>query len=200
MAANPSFRERALEVALAEAHAGVHEIGGNNRGPMVAAFLASAGIAVPAAWCMAFVHWCYLRVGLVLGGGASVGFFEEWGSANGDLVSRPLRGDLGCWDYTHQTGYAWGDHVFIVERVLALGPFGFLLKTVEGNTGSQTDPNAPAGVYRRTRLIPRNQLVFVRVPGAPRRELPPTTLYKLEQRDVGNWWITTVEKEVTHAA
>jgi len=197
MAANPTFRERALEVALAEAAAGVHEIGGNNRGPMVAAFLRSCGIEVPAAWCMAFVHWCYLRVGLVLGGGASVGNFQAWGAANGDVVTRPLRGDVGSWDYT---GDHWADHVFIVERVLSLGPWGWLLSTVEGNTssgvaGSQADGD---GVYRRTRRIPRGQLVFARIPGAPVPSKPRTTRYVLRRNLAagGRWWIYT-EGEVT---
>lgn len=203
-ARNPTFRERALEVALAEAAAGVHEIGGNNLGPIVATFLRSAGINVPAAWCMAFVHWCYLRVGLSLGGGASVGFFQEWGRQNGDLVTRPLRGDVGCWDYT---GDHWADHVFIVERVLALGPFGWVLSTVEGNTGSDANAGLPDGVYRRTRRIGRGQLVFVRIPGQPnpakeaaaRAARKPHVVYTLIRREHAGWWMTTIEpvKEVT---
>lgn len=200
---NPPFRERALELVLQLAAEHVHEVGGNNRGPMVAAFLRSCGIDVPAAWCMALWHYAFARVGLVIGGGASVGNFQEWGKANGDLVTRPLRGDLGCW---HSDSTSWPFHVFGVEHVLSLGPAGFLLRTVEGNTssgvaGSQDDGD---GVYRRTRRIPRNELVFVRVPGAPKANAPATTRYVLRRNLAagGRWWIYTEQREEVkpHAA
>jgi hypothetical protein len=158
------IRERALRIAIGQI--GVVEKGGNNWGPQVALYLRATGITFPAAWCMAFVHWCYGQAGKTLGGGASVGNFLTWARQNGIIVARPLRGDLGCWELS---GDSWPDHVFFVERVLKLGPV-WTLRTIEGNTssgqaGSQDDGG---GVYRRTRLVRNSSVlgaIFVRVPG-----------------------------------
>lgn len=157
-------RERALRIALTQK--GVHEVGGNNWGPQIKKYLKSTGISFPAAWCMAFVHWCFEQAGLKLGGGASVGNFEQWARKNGEIVQRPLRGDLGCWELT---GDGWPDHVFFVLRVLKLGPL-WTIRTIEGNTssgaaGSQDDGG---GVYIRTRVVPNSKVrgaTFVRIPG-----------------------------------
>jgi hypothetical protein len=157
------IRELALRRALTQL--GVVERGRNNWGPEIARYLASTGISFPAAWCMALVHWCF-KPWKTLGGGASVGNFLGWARQAGIVVTRPLRGDLGCWELN---GDSWPDHVFFVERVLKLGPV-WTLRTVEGNTssgvaGSQDDGG---GVYRRLRVV-RNASVrgaiFVRVPG-----------------------------------
>lgn len=52
-----ALRERALEIAVQEI--GVHEIGGNNRGPRVEEYLASVGLPPGQPWCGAFVYFCY---------------------------------------------------------------------------------------------------------------------------------------------
>jgi hypothetical protein len=166
-------REAAIRRALAYAKAGVHEWR-PNWGPEVGRFLRSTGITFPAAWCMAMWHSIYKDLGVWLGGGASVGGFEQWARTRGEIVSRPLRGDLGCWEFT---GDGWPDHVFGVVRVLHLGPV-WRIKTVEGNTssgnaGSQDDGD---GVYVRVRYVRTAHVrgaTFVRIPGYLHRELPP---------------------------
>jgi hypothetical protein len=161
------YRLAALDVALTQR--GVHERGQTNWSPQVALYLRSTGINFPAAWCMAFVHWCFNRVGKSLGGGASVGNFEQWARENGEIVARPRRADLGCWDLT---GDGWPDHVFWVVRVLRLGPW-WRLKTIEGNTSPNTTGSQDNGgtVAVKTRVV-RNATVrgaiFVRVHGRPK--------------------------------
>jgi len=45
---------------------GVVEVGGNNRGPEVKAYLASVNLPEGNPWCAAYVHWCYRQCGTVL--------------------------------------------------------------------------------------------------------------------------------------
>ena len=47
----------ALEIAVS--YLGVHESGGNNRGPEVDQFLASVGLNPGYAWCTAFLYFCF---------------------------------------------------------------------------------------------------------------------------------------------
>ena len=51
----PTLSQVAVEIAVSKL--GVHEIGGNNRGPEVATFLAAVGLPPGYSWCMAFVFW-----------------------------------------------------------------------------------------------------------------------------------------------
>lgn len=160
-------REAAVRVALSQR--GVHEVGRANWGPQVKKYLAATGLNFPAAWCMAFVAWVYEQNGvrldrLGLMHEASVGYMAEFARRQGWTVKRPLRGDIGCWDLT---GDGWGDHVFIVTRVLSLGPGGWLVRTIEGNTspGNDGSQDNGDGVYERTRFIRRGDVTWVRVPG-----------------------------------
>lgn len=162
-----TYREAALRVALTQV--GVHERGRANWGPEVKRYLRSTGISFPAAWCMAFVHWCFARAGKTLGGGASVGNFEAWARDAGDIVTRPFRGDLGCWELG---GDGWPDHIFFIVRVLRMGPL-WMLKTCEGNTsptiaGSQDEGDV---VAIKTRVVRNSRVrgaIFVRVKGSAR--------------------------------
>lgn len=167
------IREKAVQIALTQK--GVHETGESNWGPKVKEYLASTKLNFAAAWCMAFAHWCFEQAGVVLGGGASVGNFEAWGRANGDVVTRPRRGDLGCWDLT---GDGWPDHVFFVVKVLRLGPL-WRLATIEGNTSADAfgSQDNGGGVYPRTRIVLSSKVngaVFVRIPGETRPVHLPT--------------------------
>lgn len=137
-----------------------------NWSPRIKLYLNSTGITFPAAWCMAFVHYCYEQTGVALGGGASVGNFLDWARKNnGWVVDRPFKGDLVCYDWN---GDGWPDHVGFVDKVLALrwGPghrFVGFVRTCEGNTssgeaGSQSDGD---GVYVRYRWC--SNCRFVRV-------------------------------------
>lgn len=152
-----SIREKALRKALTQV--GVVEKGKNNWGPEVSEYLRAAGISFPAAWCMAFVHWCYEKVGMDFQHAnlASVGFFADWADRMGWETSSPTRGDIVAFNFNADL---WPDHVGIVVRRL-----GGLVYTVEGNTssGMQGSQDDGGGVYRRVRSI--NRCLFFRVPG-----------------------------------
>jgi len=167
-----SVRERALRRALT--FVGVKESpAGSNRGPLIDKWLRSAGIAVSetnpraqgAPWCMAFVHAMYKAEGVDLGGGASVGFFQDWARKHGELVTRPLRGDIVCYDWDSN---GWPDHVGIVVRVLALRwrgkAFAGYVKTVEGNTSVSNDSNG-GQVMIRYRWVGTCKFARVKVKG-----------------------------------
>lgn len=145
-----------MKIALSQE--GVHEEGQNNWGPKVQEYLASAGIKYPAAWCMAFVHWCFGRAGLNLNhiNPASVGFFADWGAKMGYLVYDPEPGDNICFNFDADD---WPDHVgFVVRKV---GP---VVQTIEGNTGSVKFGGRDA-VEKKLRSTSR--CLFIRVKGSP---------------------------------
>ena len=148
-------RLRAL--AFLAAHVGMSESPpGSNRGPLIDKWNRDAGAPVGSPWCMSSVHAAYLTTGLKLGGWASVGNFEEWAGAQGWLIGRPRRGDVGCLDWN---GDSWPDHAVIVERVLALrwkgSRFIGWVQYVAGNDGD--------AVSRRRLWVPATSR-FARVP------------------------------------
>lgn len=165
MAKLGAVRYRALATALAEV--GTKEVpSGSNWGPRVSQYLKSVGISFPAAWCLAFVHWCYHRNGYELAGYGLVQSFVNWATKNGAIVARPFKGDIVCYDWNSDR---WHDHVGIVVKVLALRwrgkAFAGWVKTVEGNTspdarGSQSNGD---GVYIRYRWV--KSCKFARVKG-----------------------------------
>lgn len=159
-------RLRALDFALAEAKAGVHEVGAPNRGPRVDQYQEADTLpGVGYAWCQAFQNWCWKQATgqLLAGGTASVGVFNSYAKQRGWHVSRPFRGDHILYDF----GSGWAtDHVGMIDKVFRLGPW-FVVRTVEGNTsgssaGSQSNGG---GVYVNTRTVHASKVVFVRVPG-----------------------------------
>ena len=125
----------ALESALRDV--GVHEMPpGSNWGQRVAQYLRAAGINSPAPWCAAFVTYHLRKVGyeVTTPNPASVENWVVWARKHGDLVARPFRGDLVCYDWNADN---WYDHIGFVVRVLALRwkgkTFAGLVRTVEGN-------------------------------------------------------------------
>lgn len=157
---------RIAALAVAQTQVGVEENGRNNWGPKVQVYLKTTGISFPAAWCMAFVHWCYEQVGVHLGGTASVGNFVAWARKNGELIPiRPFRGDLVAFYFD---GDSWPDHVGFVHRVLSIRLSGlWYIRTIEGNTGTSgavSDPGTGRdGVRKKRRLVRRSKVVFVRI-------------------------------------
>jgi hypothetical protein len=129
---------------------------GSNRGLLIDQWNHDAGAPRGTRWCLSFVHAAFLNAGVTVGGHALVQSFVNWAQATGELVQRPFRGDVVCYDWNADD---WYDHVGIVERVLTLRwrgkAFVGLIRTVEGNTGD--------AVRRRTRWVSR--ALFVRVPG-----------------------------------
>lgn len=159
-----SKRDDALAVALKEV--GVKESpAGSNWGPRVSEYLKSAGLTVPAPWCLAFVHWCFAQVGVDLAGHGLVQAFDDWAKANGDLVDRPLEGDIICYDWNNDH---WDDHTGIIVKVLALRwkgkAFAGWVKTVEGNTAVGNDSNG-GEVMIRYRWIVGFGAKYARVKG-----------------------------------
>lgn len=161
----PSARLRALNHA--RSYIGVREaVGKPNRGALIDTWNLASGVPVGSPWCMSFVRAMYAKAGVTLGGGASVGNFEAWAKQHGELVSRPFKGDVVCYDWN---GDGWPDHVGLVERVLALRWRGRVfvgwVQTVEGNTssGSRGSQDNGDGVYRRRRWA--TTCKFARVAG-----------------------------------
>ncbi len=172
-----TYREAAVRIAATQR--GVHEIDGSNWGPRVKEYLAAAGLSFPAAWCAAFLTWCFEVAGLKLDAlglthEAGVGFWASWARKTGNVVKRPRRGDCGAWELDGPK-YQWGDHIFIVRRALSIGTLGALVQSWEGNTstgvaGSQSDGGI---VARRTRFIRHSSVVWIRVPGERPANLGP---------------------------
>lgn len=164
-----TYREAALR--RAQTFVGVTEHpAGSNRGPRIDEWNMDACGMVGVYWCASFVHGMYQDVGLKLPGGASVGAIRSWAAGLGDIVKRPRRGDLVCFEFG-EGAYAYDDHIGIVERCLALrwsgDKFTGWMQTIEGNTssgvaGSQSNGG---GVFRRRRWVRGIGAQFVRVPG-----------------------------------
>ena len=159
-----SARLRALDHAVS--YLGTKENPpGSNRGRLIDQWNKAAGVPVGSPWCMSFLRAMFRKAGVQLGGGASVGFFEEWAVQHGELiVSRPFKGDIICYRFDSDN---WPDHVGIVERVLALRwqsrVFTGWVQTVEGNTAWGDDADG-GQVQRRRRWISRAKFVRIRDP------------------------------------
>ena len=123
-------RERAVQVAPAEAAKHVHEEGGDNTGSRVREYQAVTGLGGTGwAWCDAFCDWCFAEAGrplVELQRSAGVEVSYELAQRVGWLVSAPARGDLVCFQWD---GGAL-DHIGIVVQPQPDGS----VKTVEGNT------------------------------------------------------------------
>lgn len=159
------IRHAATARALTQVGVTEHPAGSND-GPQIKIYRDSVAKGLrPGPWCMYLVHWAF-SPWVQLGGWGSVELFEQWARAQGELVLRPRRGDICCYDWNSDN---WADHVGLVTRVLALRWRGKVfvgwVKTVEGNTspdmrGSQSNGGR---VCIKRRWIKTAK--FVRVPG-----------------------------------
>lgn len=170
-----TIREAALRQAIT--FIGVTEKPpGSNRGPQIDQWNKDACGVVGVSWCCSFMHGMFKRVGFLLPGGASVGNLLAAARSAGWLVpstkkgQRPLRGDLACFELG-EGAYDYGDHIGIVERVLALrysgGKFTGWIQTIEGNTSSNAAGSQSNGICvdRKRRWMRGISAEFVRVPG-----------------------------------
>lgn len=162
------LREKLVRAELAAAKLGIKEVGPANHGPAVKKFLKEVGLPEGYAWCDAFQSYEeHVAAGRKLPI-ESASVWQTYAKARdlGWIVKRPLRGDLVLYDFDGD-GQA-DDHIGIVVRVLSISiPGCWSLRTVEGNTGSgskgsQSDGD---GVYVRNRVVKKNSVVFIRIPG-----------------------------------
>ena len=159
-----SVREKALRFAIGELGVKEHPAGSNSV-PRVKEYQAATSLGGTGwPWCMAFMCWCFKQTGYPLPyPSASVGNFLAWAVTAGNVVVRPLRGDLVCYRFDADN---WPDHVAIVERVLAVRwkgkVFAGYVKTIEGNTSRGNDANG-GQVQRRYRW--HRRCSYVRIPG-----------------------------------
>lgn len=143
---------------------------GSNRGPLIDRWNRDACGMVGVYWCASFVHGMYKAIGVLLPGGASVLNVRAWAQSVGDIVKRPRRGDLACFEFG-EGAWDYGDHIGFVEKVLALrwgaGKFTGWIQTIEGNTtsGSAGVQSDGGGVFRRRRWVRGIGAQFVRVKG-----------------------------------
>jgi hypothetical protein len=165
-------RERALQLALAEAAMHVHEVGGDNTGPRIRDYQSCSslkGTGWP--WCDAFCDYCFAEAGRPLDElqrSAGVQLSFNLAKQRGWLVDTPARGDLVCFQWN--TGDL--DHIGIVIQPMPDGS----IKTVEGNTspmaGTGVAQGEGDGVYVKIR--PRSVCgAFIRVPGEVPDPQPP---------------------------
>jgi hypothetical protein len=154
-----AFAQAMVEIAEAEAKAGVKEEGGNNRGPKVEEYEKYVGSAVVGqSWCAAFVCWCMGQVSnkidcsFTLPKEASAFRLEDWAVAQRSKgvylldpeANTPRRGDIVIFNFSH-VGFCRVDE--------SKGSFG----TVEGNTTAGVSKPAAerdgGGVYERSRKL-----------------------------------------------
>jgi len=146
----------AVKIAVAESKKGIHETGGQNQGPEILKYQQTTG-AIGQAWCGSFATWVYLTAGLDIrplynNGTASVQNLMNVARSKGWVVSKPVGGDMICWD-----GPGTEDHVAVVT-----GTVGTTITYVAGNASDgvnagSTTLNAVDGLGR----IP----VYIHTPG-----------------------------------
>lgn len=162
----PPYRVRAL--ARAARFLGVKEDPPNtNHGPKIDEWgYRCIGVRGGFPWCASFM-WCMFDdVGMKIRGlvhPALVESWVTWAKEKGYVVTRPLQGDVCCFDWDSN---GWRDHIGIVEKVLALrwkdGKFVGWVRSIEGNTSSRDDSNG-GEVQRRWRWMNGKQ-VYIRIP------------------------------------
>lgn len=117
---------------LAQREKGNGESSGNNAGPDIRRY---RGDSISAAWCAAFVSYCYEQAAAKLG--VAMPFKRSHGAKRlyrrigkaGEFVKTPRPGDVVCWDRGKKG--SWQGHIGFVVRVN--GPTFW---TIEGNVGA----------------------------------------------------------------
>lgn len=150
-------RERVVEAA--NGYVGVHEVGGNNRGPQVEKFLKSSGANPGDPWCAAFNVQCYL---------------DGWPEGKGIWPRSAWSPDWSrnpTWTYakkgtTPKPGDSWGIYFPSMRRVAHTGlikEWGthFVL-TFEGNTNQAGTRDSFFGDRVMVRKRPISSIYAVR--------------------------------------
>lgn len=154
-----------LGVALAESDHGVHEEGGDNRGPRVRAYLKNAGVSEGLAWCAAFVQYVSDVAAAGLGRTNPLDEVRDealvqsyYDALEGSVI--PLAdvepGDLVLFKFS---GSETWNHMGIV----AMPPRGGgMFMSVEGNTSGEGEGE---GVFLKTRQTNKYPVCFIRWDG-----------------------------------
>jgi hypothetical protein len=119
-------------VTVAAEQVGVHEVGGNNRGPQVELYLASVNLPPGSAWCAASMFWCFrtgaARLGVVNPFPRTGSALHVWSLADKHFrVTTPRRGCVYVVDHGGGLG-----HTGIIESVADDG----LVTELSGNTNA----------------------------------------------------------------
>ncbi len=126
---------------------GVREVGGNNRGPEVKAYLKSVGLGENYPWCAAFVSWCFLQVEIEAPISAWVPSFalsDKMIYKQGKVLKRiPKFGDVLLIWFKNLKRPA---HIGFIDQWSEKW-----IITVEGNTNKNGSREGD-GVYRKRRL------------------------------------------------
>lgn len=122
----PTLRQLALKTAVTQIGKCENPLG-SNWGTPVKDYLKSVGITFPAAWCAAFIYWCFEQNSkgknpLIKTGGV----LAHWNQADKKLrvVGEPQPGDIFIMDYGKGLG-----HTGFVEKTDPT-----FIYTIEGNT------------------------------------------------------------------
>ncbi len=138
--------EKALEIAIGQIGNEEHPRG-SNWGEPVKSYLKSVGITFPAAWCMAFVYWCFNEAAkqqyIVTPLHKTGGVLAQLKFRKANIVTVPQAGDIFIIDYGGGLG-----HTGIIERVNPNNT----LDTIEGNT-NDTGSREGYEVCRKVRPI-----------------------------------------------
>ena len=141
-----------VEQLIAEAmkYQGVHESGGNNRGPQIDIWEAAFGLK-GLSWCMMFqqemIKAVTAKTGVKSRIHRSAGCMDVWDGSPADMkFPTPQAGDLIIWRH----GGTSSGHVGLVTKVLD----AHSVETIEGNTSSASHVERNGdGVYVKTRSL-----------------------------------------------
>lgn len=126
-----TLTEKAIEIATSQVGQTDHPLH-SHWGHPVQDYLASVDFHVPAAWCMAFVYWSFMRAASELGIEnplvATAGVLYAWQHADAvhKIEAAPQVGDIFIMDFGNDEG-----HTGIIAGI---SQDGFTLTTIEGNT------------------------------------------------------------------
>lgn len=139
---------KALEIAKSQIGAEEHPRG-SNWGEPVISYLKSVGINFPAAWCMAFVYWCFKEAAKQLSVENPLyktgGVLSQYKYRKANAVKDPQPGDIFIIDYGKGLG-----HTGIVVGVNN----NQTIDTIEGNT-NDTGSREGYEVCRKNRPVGR---------------------------------------------
>jgi hypothetical protein len=152
-------------LVIAGREVGVHEVGGQNRGPRVEQYLAAVGVGPGSSWCVAFIYWCFAQAAGQLGVlnpmPRTGGGHKLWDrSPEHCHVGLPRPGAIAVED--HGSGLS---HVWLVAGLIGDGQG--MMRTIEGNTDHLGSRNGYE-VARRQRLIENPRLLGYVDFGQPR--------------------------------